>query len=50
MRSRAQRGRHMVTFADMNGQTSKSPPKDEKSVRHLRWECHGCISCPLILV
>ncbi|XP_043116667.1 ATPase family AAA domain-containing protein 2-like isoform X2 [Puntigrus tetrazona] len=36
MRSRAQRGRHMVTFADMNGQTSKSPPKDEKSGRHLR--------------
>uniref|UniRef100_A0A672S2B6 ATPase family AAA domain containing 2 n=1 Tax=Sinocyclocheilus grahami TaxID=75366 RepID=A0A672S2B6_SINGR len=36
MRSRAQRGRHMVTFADMNGQTSKSPPKDEKSERHLR--------------
>ncbi|XP_059424310.1 ATPase family AAA domain-containing protein 2-like isoform X1 [Carassius carassius] len=36
MRSRAQRGRHMVTFADMNGQTSKSPPKDEKCGRHLR--------------
>ncbi|XP_016313784.1 ATPase family AAA domain-containing protein 2 isoform X4 [Sinocyclocheilus anshuiensis] len=36
MRSRAQRGRHIVTFADMNGQTSKSPPKDEKSGRHLR--------------
>uniref|UniRef100_A0A8C2C3D2 ATPase family AAA domain-containing protein 2 n=1 Tax=Cyprinus carpio TaxID=7962 RepID=A0A8C2C3D2_CYPCA len=35
MRSRAQRGRH-ITFADMNGQTSKSPPKDEKSGRHLR--------------
>ncbi|XP_016338700.1 ATPase family AAA domain-containing protein 2-like isoform X3 [Sinocyclocheilus anshuiensis] len=34
MRSRAQRGRH-ITFADMNGQTSKSP-KDEKSGRHLR--------------
>uniref|UniRef100_A0A672S375 ATPase family AAA domain containing 2 n=1 Tax=Sinocyclocheilus grahami TaxID=75366 RepID=A0A672S375_SINGR len=48
MRSRAQRGRHMVTFADMNGQTSKSPPKDEKSERHLRWECHGLISCPFI--
>ncbi|XP_016095717.1 ATPase family AAA domain-containing protein 2 isoform X1 [Sinocyclocheilus grahami] len=35
MMSRAQRGRH-ITFADMNGQTSKSPPKDEKSGRHLR--------------
>ncbi|XP_073782714.1 ATPase family AAA domain-containing protein 2 isoform X1 [Danio rerio] len=35
MRSRAQRGRH-VAFADMNGQTSKSPPKEEKSGKHLR--------------
>ncbi|KAL1259935.1 hypothetical protein QQF64_010512 [Cirrhinus molitorella] len=35
IRSRAQRGRH-ITFADMNGQTSKSPPKDEKSGKHLR--------------
>ncbi|XP_067304167.1 ATPase family AAA domain-containing protein 2-like isoform X1 [Pseudorasbora parva] len=36
MTSRAQRGRHVVTFADMNGQTSKSPSKDEKSERNLR--------------
>ncbi|CAM4704056.1 unnamed protein product [Leuciscus chuanchicus] len=39
MRGRTQRGRHVVTFADMNGQNSKSPkspPKDEKSVRNLR--------------
>ncbi|XP_050988099.1 ATPase family AAA domain-containing protein 2-like isoform X2 [Labeo rohita] len=35
MRSRTQRGRH-ITFADMNGQTSTSPPKDEKSGKHLR--------------
>jgi len=41
MRGRTQRGRHVVTFADMNGQNStsppKSPPKDEKSVRNLRY-------------
>ncbi|KAI7807159.1 putative ATPase family AAA domain-containing protein 2, partial [Triplophysa rosa] len=36
MRSRAQKGRHAVTFADVNGQTSKSPSKDEKNERHLR--------------
>ncbi|XP_051720603.1 ATPase family AAA domain-containing protein 2-like isoform X2 [Ctenopharyngodon idella] len=36
MTSRTQRGRHVVTFADMNGQTSKSPPKNEKSGRNLR--------------
>ncbi|XP_077070914.1 ATPase family AAA domain-containing protein 2 isoform X2 [Siphateles boraxobius] len=40
MRGRPQRGRHVVTFADMNGQNSKSPPKsppkDEKSGRNLR--------------
>ncbi|XP_026084340.1 ATPase family AAA domain-containing protein 2-like isoform X1 [Carassius auratus] len=35
MSSRAQRGKK-ITFADMNGQTSKSPPKDEKSGMHLR--------------
>lgn len=42
MRGRTQRGRHVVTFADMNGQNSKSPkspPKDEKSVRNLRCVC-----------
>ncbi|XP_051574351.1 ATPase family AAA domain-containing protein 2-like isoform X2 [Myxocyprinus asiaticus] len=33
LRSRAQRGRHAVTFADNNGPTSKSPPEDEKSGR-----------------
>jgi len=41
MRGRTQRGRHVVTFADMNGQNTtsppKSPPKDEKSVRNLRY-------------
>lgn len=53
MRGRAQRGRHVVTFADMNGQNSKSPPKsppkDEKSGRNLRCVCHGFISDYLIV-